>query len=324
MLAVEISAEKLVIADRPRPDPASGELLVKVHAAGVNRADVLQRQGLYPPPPGASDIPGLEIAGQVYRCGREVNGWEKGQRVMALLPGGGYAGFAVVDARLAMPVPQNLSFEDAAGIPEVFLTAYQAIRRLGDLQPGEQVLIHAGGSGVGTAAIQLCRAIGATPIITAGSAEKISACKKLGAMQGINYHDGPFLPKIMEFTGGAGVDMIIDFIGEPYWEQNLQALKTDGRLIFLAMMGGSRVDKLDLKIFMKKRLRIMGSTLRNRSLQYKINLTADFAAFALPLFEKEILRPVIDRVFPVEKAADAHRYMEENRNTGKIILQFPD
>lgn len=306
----------------PRPIPAPDEILVKVMASGVNRADILQRQGLYPPPAGTSHILGLEIAGIVEEVGASVSKWKKGERVFGLLAGGGYAQYAVIHQHLAMPIPDPLSFEEATAIPEAFLTAFQSLIKLGNLAKNQTVLIHAGGSGVGTAAIQIARHIGATVIITAGSDEKVSRCLGLGATEGINYRTVDFHHRVMEITGGKGADLILDFVGKPFWEKNLSAMAMDGKLILLATMGGASLENCDLRMFMKKRLTVTGSTLRNRSEEYKINLTREFAHFALPLFRDKSLRAVIDKIFPWEAVAEAHQYMENNLNFGKIVLSI--
>lgn len=362
--------DQLVLGEFPTPEPAPGELLVKVKAAGVNRADVLQRQGRYPPPPGASPILGLEMAGVVERVEPEAPGdpsasgrsgaasaeprahaWRPADRVCGLLPGGGYAEYAVLPASLAMPIPDNLSFEQAAAIPEVFLTAYQCLvwigglrsmssaSRSGDDRPSgrhdplspdrwsgtpdwmpRDALIHAGASGVGTAATQLVREAGARALVTAGSKPKLEACRDLGAAAAFDYKAGPFAPGVLEATGGRGVDLILDVVGAPYWEQNLECLATDGRIVLIATMGGRRVEGADVSVLVRKRALVAGTTLRARGLAYKIRLTREFSDWSLPRFTDGRLRPVIDRVFRWEAAADAHRYMEENRNIGKIVL----
>ncbi|MBA2564127.1 MAG: NAD(P)H-quinone oxidoreductase, partial [Gemmatimonadetes bacterium] len=298
----------------------TGDLLLKIKAAGVNRADVLQRQGRYPPPPGASPTLGLEASGFVEQVGTEVEDWCEGDRACALLAGGGYAEHVAVPAGLCMPIPEGLSFEQAAAIPEVFATAYQTLFWLGDLQFGGRVLIHAGASGVGTAAIQLAREAGAHPIVTAGSERKLDACRALGAELAIDYKRGPFAPAVLEATDERGVDVILDFVAAPYWEQNLQCLAPEGRLILIGSLGGTRVEGFDLRVFLTKRLQVTGTTLRARSLDYKVRLVRALAAFALPRFADGRLRPIVDRVFSWAEVAKAHRYMEENRNIGKIVL----
>jgi tumor protein p53-inducible protein 3 len=317
-------AEQMRLELVPQPVPASDELLVKVKAAGLNRADILQRRGQYPPPIGASQILGLEIAGVVEDLGHSCTNCKKGDRIFGLLSGGGYAQYAVIHQQMAMPIPARLTFEEAAAIPEAFLTAFQTLVQLGRLQADQTVLIHAGGSGVGTAAIQLSRGIGARVFITAGSDQKVQRCRKLGADEGINYQTSDFPEVVMKATNGKGVNLILDFIGKPIWEKNLLVLATDGKLIVLAAMGGSEVGNFDLRTIMKKRLTIIATTLRNRSAEYKINLTKEFAQFALPLLQAKKLSPVIDKIYSWEAVAEAHRYMEKNLNFGKIILKISD
>lgn len=314
--------ESLKITDLPRPAPENEELLVEVKAAGINRADILQRQGLYPPPPGESHILGLEISGIIAETGKDCEHWQKGQRVFGLLGGGGYAQFAVIHQKMAIPIPVNMSFEEAAAIPEAFLTAYQAICWIGKLNPGESILIHAGASGVGTAAIQLARELNARVFITAGSVEKTRRCLELGADAAINYNTSRFAEVILEKTRGTGVDLILDFVGTPYWEQNLQSIARDGRMVILATMGGTSIKNFDLRALMKKRLTLSGSTLRNRDLSYKIKLSMAFANYALPHFTAGHFKPVIDRIFPWEEVAEAHHYMEARKNIGKIVLHI--
>ncbi len=303
------------------PIVAPTELLVRVHTSGVNRADLLQRRGLYPPPPGASPILGMEMAGEITAVGSECGpGWEPGQRVMALLGGGGYAEQVAVPAVLAMPVPPNLSFEEAGAIPEAFLTAYLNLFRLGNLQPGETVLIHAGGSGVGTAAIQLAREAGAQVMVTAGSDEKLARCQELGATGLINYKHGSFAAKIKELTGGQGVNLILDFIGADYFEANIASLALGGRLVLIGQLSGGKTE-IDLGQIMRRRLHVTGTTLRARSLEDKADLTRGLSELALSRFGDGRLKPVVDRVFPMAEAAQAHRYMETNANFGKIMLR---
>ncbi len=316
--------EQIRIQDFPRPEPAEEELLVKVKATAVNRADILQRQGMYPPPPGSSELLGLEMSGVVEYAGKKCKHWKTGDEVFGLLPGGGYARYAVIHHQMAMKKPENLSFEEAAAIPEVFLTAFLAVVWLGKLQRDEIILIHAGASGVGTAAIQLAKHIGARVIITAGSEEKINSCIRLGADEGINYKKGKFQEPVMEMSKNRGVNVIIDFVGQSYWEQNMEVLAPDGRIAILATMGGSEVSRFSLRQIMQKRATIMGSTLRNRPLSYKIHLTKEFSDYTLPLLTDGTIHAVIDRVFPWEKVREAHRYMEENRNTGKIVLKVSE
>jgi tumor protein p53-inducible protein 3 len=304
-------ADQLSIGEIPTPVPGAGELLVRVRAAALNRADILQREGNYPPPPGASGILGLDMAGIVERAGPECSRYSKGDRVCGLLPGGGYAEYAVLPESLAMPIPSGWSFEQAASVPEVFLTAFQTLFWIGRLDAGERVLIHAGASGVGTAAIQLAREAAAVVLTTAGSEEKCATCRSLGAYAAINYREGPFAGAVLEATDG------------PYFEQNFSVLRTDGRLILISTLGGGTVEGLKLGILIARRLQITGTTLRSRSVEYKARLTQDFMRFALERFVEGTLQPVIDRVYPWERAAEAHRHMEANRNIGKIVLSIP-
>jgi putative PIG3 family NAD(P)H quinone oxidoreductase len=313
--------EVLEWLDTPDPELQSDELLVRVEAAAVNRADLLQRRGLYPPPPGASPILGMEMAGEVLEVGAACgSNWQPGQRVMALLAGGGYAEKVTVPAVQAMPLPGNLSFEEGAAIPEAFLTAYLNLFGLGELKEGQTVLIHAGGSGVGTAAIQLAREARATVLVTAGSAEKLERCRQLGATGLINYRQEAFAAKVKELTGGQGVNLILDFIGADYFEANLASLALYGRLVLIGQLSGSKV-QLDLGQIMRRRLHITGTTLRARSQEEKASLVRQLSDFALPRFADGRLRPVIDSVFPISQAGEAHRYMESNQNFGKIILK---
>lgn len=312
--------EKMSIGSAPKPVPGDDELLVRVHATALNRADLMQREGRYPPPEGASPILGLEMAGTVEAVGSRCRTWNVGERVCGLLPGGGYAEFAVIHRDLAIRILPTLSFQEAAAIPEVFLTAFQALHWYGEVDAAKRVLIHAGASGVGTAAIQLARAAGARVYVTA-SAGKHEICLSLGAEAAIDYESEDFAARIDELTGGEGVDVIVDFIGASYFKQNASALALDGRWILLATLGGSRVADVDLRDLFRKRASFFASTLRSRSLDYKIRLTQDFASRIMPLFAVGTLKPVIDRVFDWTDAADAHRYMAENRNQGKVVLR---
>lgn len=308
------------------PDPVTGEsdLLVLVRAAALNRADLLQRRGKYPPPEGASEILGLEVAGEVIDSGPSVTGWSPGDRVCAILPGGGYAELAAVPADLAIPVPANLSFEQGAAIPEAFLTAYWNLSFLGRLRPGETVLVHAGGSGVGTAAVQLVRELGGRSLVTAGSPEKIARCRGLGAEDGWNRRDGPFAEWIESRTQGAGVDIVMDVVGAPYFEQNLRVLATGGRFLVIGMMGGARPEAIDLTRILMRRLSILGSTIRHLERDEKVRLIRGFSAFCLPKFSDGTLVPVIDSVFDWTQVSAAHERMESNANTGKIVLRIPE
>ncbi|MFH2126218.1 MAG: NAD(P)H-quinone oxidoreductase [Pseudomonadota bacterium] len=313
--------EKMHLGEAPEAVPGEGQVLVKVRAAGVNRADTLQRKGLYPPPPGESEIMGLELAGEVAALGPGCTQRAVGDRVFGIVSGGGYAQYAVMDERLAMPMPQGLDFIQAAGVAEVFLTANQALFWLAGLRAGEWVLVHAGASGVGTAATQLAREAGARVMVTAGSEAKLATCRSLGAEVGINYKEQDFVTKAREATDGVGPAVIIDFVGGAYFQRNLETLAPDGRMVMLATIAGGEAEKVNLRLILVKRLKVMGSTLRARSLAYRSELTADFSQRWLPLFDEGRLRPVIDTVYPWEQAAEAHRCIEANLNTGKIILR---
>ena len=313
----------LYMGDAPTPTPGDEELLVKIAATALNRADIMQREGRYPPPPGASEILGLELAGTVAAVGPACEGWAVGDRVFGLLAGGGYAEYAVLHHAMAMKIPKRMNVEAAAAIPEVFLTAFQALFWLGDLQSGQRVLIHAGASGVGTAALQLAKRAGAHAYVTA-SAPKHARCLELGADMAINYKVEDFAERVSEKTNGKGVDLILDFIGAPYLKKNIDALALDGRLVLLALMGGRKVEGIDLGALFRKRIQILATTLRSRSLDYKIALTQAFSSKCLQSFNEGRLLPIIDSVFPWTEVADAHRYMEANKNVGKIILRVTE
>ncbi len=320
-ILVDESSGKLFIGEADKPTIADDELLIHVKATALNRADLLQKRGLYPPPPGASDIIGLEMSGFVEEVGANVDGWQIGDRVCALLPGGGYAQYVSIPADLAIPIPDQLTYEEGAAIAEVFLTAYLNMVELGGLKEGDNVLIHAGASGVGTAAIQLAREIGAQSIVTAGSKEKLELCRSLGANIGINYKEGPFAPTVKEVTDGKGVNLILDFVGAPYWEQNIDSLATDGKLVIIGTMGGNKIKNVDLLKILFKRLQVIGTALRSQPVEKKAALTKAFKEFALPRFEDGRLKPVIDSVWDWREVNEAHEVMEQNKNKGKIILQ---
>jgi putative PIG3 family NAD(P)H quinone oxidoreductase len=311
----------LEIGEVPTPEPADHEIRVKTKAAALNRADLSQRAGNYPPPEGASEILGLEMAGTVEKTGENVTRWEIGDDVYGLLPGGGYAEYCVIPEKMAVPIPENLSFKQAAAIPETFLTAWQTLHWTGELGQHETVLVHAGGSGVGTAAIQLARHIFEARIITtAGERRKLEACRELGADYTINYHTQDFAEEIINKFGKKSVDLIMDFIGAPYWQQNIGVLDTDGRLVYLSFLGGTKLENMSLAPLLKNRLKIMGSTLRSQPVEYKINLTQSFQENVQPLLDKGTIAPVIDRVFDWEDVEEAHQYMGDNKNIGKIVL----
>lgn len=319
-ILVEPSTHRLYIGDAPDPVPGDGDLLISVKTTALNRADLLQRIGKYPPPPGASTIIGLEMAGVVEQVGNNVARWKVGDRVCALLPGGGYAQKAVIPAGMAIAIPDDLSFEEAAAIPEAYLTAYLNLFVLGGLKAGEHVLIHAAASGVGTAAIQLAREAGAIPIATAGTEQKLKVCSALGARHSINYKEDNFADKVLEYTNGQGVQVILDPIGASFWEQNVQSISMDGRWVFIGGLGGYRIEQFNIQAFMRRRIQLLFSTLRSRSESDKIGLTEQFVRFSADKFAERKLVPVIDRHFNWNDVMDAHAYMEQNKNIGKIIL----
>ncbi|MBX7200504.1 MAG: NAD(P)H-quinone oxidoreductase [Rhodospirillaceae bacterium] len=323
MTCIEISApggpEVLEPALRPLPAPKPGEVLVKVAAAGVNRPDVVQRQGLYPPPPGASDIPGLEIAGTVVAHGEGVSAPALGSKVCALVAGGGYAEYATAPAVCCLPVPAPLSLTEAAAIPETFFTVWHNVFERGALQRGETFLVHGGASGIGTTAIQLAKAFGARAIATAGSAEKCEACVALGADMAINYRTHDFAEVIKADTHG--VDVILDMVGGDYTGRNLKCLKPDGRLVQIAFLKGPKAE-IDMLPVMVKRLTVTGSTLRPRDVAFKGRLAAALRDKVWPLLEAKTISPRMDRVFPLIQAAEAHRHLESGGHVGKIVLNI--
>lgn len=311
-------AEQLQLEEVSKPSLGKGELLIKVKAAAINRTDIISREGKsgYMKNP----ILGVEVAGEVVDGGEEAT-VPLGTRVMGLVNGGGYAEYAVMPTDRAMIVPDSLSYEEAAAIPEVFLTAFQTLFWLGELSDKETVLIHAGGSGVGTAAIQLASQLTNAKIITtAGSKEKLDYCRSLGADIGINYKEQDFAEEVLKETNGVGADVILDFIGASYWEKNLKSIAVDGRWVLIGMLGGSKVDEIDLMSLMGKRVHLKGTLLTPRSDEYKQELTNDFAKNALPLFKQGKLKAIVDRIFPMEETSEAHRHMEANKNIGKIIV----
>ena len=309
----------LRLDDVPEPVPSPDDLLVRVRASALNRADTMQRRGHYPPPPGESDILGLELAGEVEAVGASVSGFKPGDRVFGLVGGGGYAEKACLDHRLAMSIPPGWDFVKAAAVPEVFFTANETLFTLGRLEAGETVLIHAGASGVGTAGIQMARQVGARVLVTAGSEEKVARTEALGASAGINYKTSDFAERVLELTNGVGVDLVQDFIGAAYWQGNLKCLKRAGRLVLVGLMGGAKVEA-DLGLIMGKRLQVIGSVMRSQPLENKIAITERFRSRWLPELESGRVQPLIDASFPLSEAAAAHQYMEENRNVGKIML----
>lgn len=319
--------EVLTPAERPDPRPAAGEVLIAVAAAGVNRPDVIQRRGSYPPPPGASDLPGLEVAGVIAAVGAGVAGWHVGDRVCALVAGGGYATLCVAPAPQCLPVPRRLGRDpsdrelvEAAAIPETFFTVWTNVFERGRLVAGEAALFHGGTSGIGTTAIQLAVARGARAFATAGSDEKCRACEALGAEHAINYRTGDFVAGVKERTGGRGVDLVLDLIGAPYFERNLAALAVEGRLVQIGLMGGGGSPPIDLNAVLRRRLTITGSTLRPRSVAEKGAIAEALRREVWPLLEAGRVRPIVYRTFPLAEAAAAHRLMESSEHVGKIVL----
>jgi NADPH2:quinone reductase len=323
MTAIAIKApggpEMLVPEERDVPVPGAGEILVKVAAAGVNRPDVMQRQGLYPPPPGAPDIPGLEIAGEVVALGDGVTRWKIGDRVMALVIGGGYAQYCLAHESHALAIPQGFSMEQAAAIPETLFTVWHNVFERGGLKSGETLLVHGGSSGIGTTAIQLAKAFGARVIVTAGSADKCDACTKLGADVAINYKTEDFVAATKAATGGKGADVILDMVGGDYIERNYEAAAVEGRIVQIAFQGSPKA-KVDFRRIMLKRLHHTGSTLRSRSVPDKGAIASAVAEKVGPLMDAGRVKPVMDSSFPLAKAADAHARMESSAHIGKIVL----
>jgi putative PIG3 family NAD(P)H quinone oxidoreductase len=322
--AIEISEpggpEVLKPVSRPMPLPGMGEVLIEVKAAGVNRPDMQQRQGAYDPPPGASDIPGLEVAGKIVAVGLGVHNLKVGDEVCALVSGGGYATYCVAPAPQTLPVPRGLTLVEAAAVPETFFTVWTNVFERARFQPGETFLVHGGSSGIGTTAIQLTRALGAHQIFaTAGSIEKCRACEALGATRGIDYKIMDYLKVIREMTGGRGVDVILDMVGGDYFQKNLSALAMEGRLVHVAFLKGAKIE-VNLASIMTKRLTVTGSTLRPRTVDQKGAIAAALHRTVWPLFEKKQVKPVIYRTFPLAEAAAAHRLMETSEHIGKIVL----
>ncbi len=324
MLVSEIRApggpEVLVPGTRPLPVPGAGEVLLKVSAAGVNRPDVFQRKGLYPPPAGASDILGLEVSGEVLVLGDGVSGFSPGDKVCALLSGGGYAEYAVAPEPQCLPIPAGLSMLEAAALPETFFTVWSTVFETGGLRPGETLLVHGGSSGIGTAAIQLASALGATVYTTAGSREKCRACEDLGAVLAVNYREQDFVEVLREASGGRGVDLVLDMVAGSYLERNVSLAAVDGRIVIIAFLGGSRAE-MDWRPVMVKRLMITGSTLRPRTVAEKGAIAQALKENVWPLLESGRVRPVISEVFPLERAAEAHLLMESSEHIGKIMLE---
>ncbi len=324
MTVVEIAQsggpEVLKPATRPPPSPRPGEVLIEVAAAGVNRPDMIQRQGLYPPPPGASDIPGLEIAGAVVALGDGVDGWSAGDAACALVTGGGYAEYCAAPAAQCLPPPAGLSLIEAAALPETLFTVWSNVFDRAGLKQGESFLVHGGTSGIGTTAIQLAKAFGARVFATAGSDEKCAACLSLGADRAINYNDEDFVQAVKDETGGTGADVILDMVGGDYVARNIAALAADGRMVSIAFLKGAKVE-VNLMPVMLKRLTLTGSTLRARSVAFKAAIARRLREKVWPLIETGRIKPVIAATFPLARAADAHRLMESSAHIGKIVLE---
>lgn len=308
----------LVPAEIETPVPGHGEILIRVAAAGVNRPDTIQRMGLYPPPPGAPATPGLEVAGEVVETGAGVTRWRAGDKVCALVGGGGYAEYCLAHESHALPVPKGFSMVEAAALPETFFTVWTNVFERGALKPGETFLVHGGTSGIGTTAIQLASIFGSTVIATAGSAEKCRACEKLGA-HAVNYREQDFVEEVKRLTGGRGADVILDMVGGDYIQRNIQAAAADGRIVSIAFLNGSTAE-VNFMPVMLKRLTLTGSTLRPRSIEEKAALAAALEAKVWPLLDAGRVKPLIDEVFPLDRAADAHALMEKSSHIGKIVL----
>jgi len=315
--------EVMEIKEGEAPDPGKSEVLIKVHAAGVNRPDVMQRQGLYPPPPSASPILGLEVAGEVVATGNDVSAWSVSDRVCALTNGGGYAEYVAVPAGQCLPVPAGLPMEEAAALPETFFTVWANVFDRARLKPGERFLVHGGSSGIGTTAIQMAKSLGSRVFTTAGSAEKCAACQRLGADVAVNYHEQDYVKVLKEATDGQGVDVILDMVGGDYVARNLELAANDGRIVSLSFIKGSRV-QIDMIHILLKRLIITGSTLRPLSSEAKAGIAEKLRAKIWPLIESREIKPLIAARFPLEDAAESHRLLESSKHIGKIILTVAD
>jgi NADPH2:quinone reductase len=323
MRAVEITEsgkpEVLKIGARPVPQPAAGEVLIKVKAAGVNRPDVLQRMGHYPVPPGASDIPGLEVAGTIVALGAGVHEWKLGETVCALVQGGGYAEYCTAPALQCLPIPKGLSEVEAASLPETFFTVWSNVFDRAGLKPGETFLVQGGSSGIGVTAIQIAKAFGHQVFVTGGSAEKCAACEQLGADRAINYKTEDFVAVVKEATGGRGVDVMLDMVGGDYVDRELKALADDGRIVLIAFLGGNR-SNINLNEILRRRLTLTGSTLRPRPVEFKGAIARKLREKVWPLIETGKIKPVVYKTFPLSEAARAHELMESSQHIGKIVL----
>lgn len=323
MQAIEIVDGKLVPATRSIPEPAAGEVLIRVMAAGINRPDILQRKGLYPPPAGVTDIPGLEVAGTVAKTGKGVRGFKKGQKVCALLAGGGYAEYACAPQEQCLPVPTAMDMQHAAALPETFFTVWTNLFDRGGLKKGDSILLHGAASGIGTTAIQIAKAFGAKVYGTVGSDHKIAACRKLGAVAVMNYRTQDFVSEISRLTKDRGVDVVLDMVGGDYIARNLKCLAPHGRHVSIAMQKG-RMAEIDLFQVMSKRLILTGSTLRPQSVCAKGAIAKALKKKVWPLLAKNKIKPVIDKVFPLSNAQAAHDYLEAGQHVGKIVLKISD
>jgi putative PIG3 family NAD(P)H quinone oxidoreductase len=311
--------EQLELGDVPDPEPGEGEILIDVRATALNRADLLQRRGFYPPPPGVTDVLGLECSGVVAAHGPGGSPLAVGTRVMALLPGGGYAERVVIPSRMAIPIPENLDFTEAAAIPEAFLTAREALFTLGRIEPGDHVLVHASAGGVGSAAVQLAHRFGAKVIATAGSADKLARVRELGADVTVDYKTEDFVAAAKAATDDRGVDVVLDFVGGPYWEKHAACMAVGGRTVVIGLLGGLSAD-VNFAQLLQRRYQILGLVMRSRSVSDKIAITQAFIRESLPLLSDGRLLPIVDSVFPFAEACKAHERMEANLNTGKIVL----
>jgi NADPH2:quinone reductase len=323
MTAIEIrepgGPEVLTPVERPRPSIGPEDVLIKVAAAGVNRPDTMQREGRYPPPPGASDIPGLEVAGTIQQVGAAVKDWHAGDQVCALVSGGGYAEYCAAPGLQCLPIPRGMDLVHAAAVPETTFTVWTNVFERGRLQRGEAILIHGGSSGIGTTAIQLARAFGARVFATAGTAEKCAACEALGAERAINYRSADFVKEVREATGGRGVNVILDMVGGEYLQRNIDSLAMEGRLVHIGLLGGSRAH-IDLTPLLRQRLTITGSTLRGRSVSEKAAIARAVHEHVWPLLGSGDVRVVVHATFPLRDAAEAHRVMESSTHIGKLVL----
>ncbi|MCD0501511.1 NAD(P)H-quinone oxidoreductase [Bordetella petrii] len=323
MRAVEISQpggpEVLVPVERPTPEAGAGEVLIKVSAAGINRPDVFQRKGNYAPPPGASDLPGLEVAGEIVGGDVAGSGFSVGDKVCALVAGGGYAEYCVAPVAQCLPIPKGLSDIEAAGLPETYFTVWSNVFDRGALQDGETLLVHGGASGIGTTAIQLARAMGNTVYATVGSDERARAVEALGAAKGINYKTQDFVQEVRDATGGAGVNVILDMVAGDYINRNMKCLADDGRIVVIALLGGAKAE-VDCNQILRRRLTLTGSTLRPRPVAFKGAIAKALQQRAWPLLEQGSIKPIVHATFPLEQASAAHAMMEAGENIGKIIL----